>query len=312
MAAADGPVIRVSGLRKSYGELEALAGVDLDIEAGEVFSLLGPNGAGKTTLVEILEGYRKRTSGEATVLGIDPGDGDRRWRARVGIVLQNSTAFDMLTVEEIVSHFATFYPDPLEPRQVIDMVGLGDKRTSRCIALSGGQKRRVEVALGIVGNPELIFLDEPTTGLDPMGRRQLWEVVRQFTALKKTVVLTTHYLDEAEALADRVGVMMAGKLAAVAPPHEIGGRERALARVTFIQEGKLAGQALPAIPGITVDGEVVTLSTEAPTAAVVALEAWAGALGAAELPGLSVTRPSLEDVYLAMVGPEHRDSGGRE
>jgi ABC-2 type transport system ATP-binding protein len=309
---ADAPVIRVRALRKSYGDLEALAGVDLDIEAGEVFSLLGPNGAGKTTLVEILEGYRERTSGEATVLGIDPGSGDRRWRARVGIVLQNSTAFDLLTVEEVVGHFGSFYPSPLPTGQVIDMVGLGDKRKSRCIALSGGQKRRVEVALGIVGDPELVFLDEPTTGLDPMGRRQLWEVVRQFTALKKTVVLTTHYLDEAEALADRVGVIIAGKLAAVAPPHEIGGRERALARVTFIREGKLAGQPLPAIPGITAEDDVVTIPTEAPTAAVVALEAWAAGLGEAELPGLAVTRPSLEDVYLAMVGPEYRESTARE
>ncbi len=301
-------VIRVRGLRKVYGTLEALAGVDLEIEAGEVFSLLGPNGAGKTTLVEILEGYRERTSGEATVLGIDPGDGDRRWRARVGIVLQNSTAFDMLTVEEVVSHFGSFYPAPLPAGKVIDMVGLGDKRKSRCISLSGGQKRRVEVALGIVGDPELVFLDEPTTGLDPIGRRQLWEVVRQFTALKKTVVLTTHYLDEAEALADRVGVIIAGKLAEVGPPREIGGRERALARVSFVREGKLVGQPLPAIPGIVAEGALVTVNTEAPTAAVVALEAWAAGLGAAELPGLSVTRPSLEDIYLAMVGPENGDA----
>ena len=312
MTAPDGPVIRVRGLRKLYGELAALDGVDLDIEAGEVFSLLGPNGAGKTTLVEILEGYRERTSGEATVLGVDPGDGDRRWRARVGIVLQSSTAFDFLTVEEVVSHFGSFYPSPLPTGQVIDMVGLGDKRTSRCIALSGGQKRRVEVALGIVGDPELVFLDEPTTGLDPMGRRQLWEVVRQFTALKKTVVLTTHYLDEAEALADRVGVIIAGKLAAVAPPREIGGRERALARVSFVRDGKLAGQPLPEIPGIVADGDLVTVATEAPTAIVVALNAWAAKSGVAELPALSVTRPSLEDVYLAMVGPEHLESAARE
>jgi ABC-2 type transport system ATP-binding protein len=303
-----GPAVRIRGLRKSYGPLEALAGIDLEIEPGEVFALLGPNGAGKTTLVEILEGYRDRTSGEVSVLGQDPRNPTAAWKARVGIVLQSSTAFDMLTVEEVVSHFASFYPAPLPTGKVIEMVGLEEKRKSRCLSLSGGQKRRVEVALGIVGDPQLIFLDEPTTGLDPMGRRQLWEVVRQFTRLEKTVLLTTHYLDEAEALADRVGVIISGKLAAVAPPWELGGRERALARVAFVREGKLASQALPAIPGTVANGDLVTIATEVPTAVVVALKAWAAALGEAELPGLTVTRPSLEDVYLAMVGSDHRDS----
>lgn len=306
------PDVRMRGLTKLYGQLHAVDGVDLDIEPGEVFSLLGPNGAGKTTLVEILEGYRNRTSGEALVLGIDPGHGDRRWRSQVGIVLQSTTAFDMLTVEEVVGHFASFYPQPLPVGRVIDMVGLSDKRRSRCIALSGGQKRRVEVAIGIVGDPKIVFLDEPTTGLDPVGRRQLWEVVRQFTALGKTVLLTTHYLDEAEALADRVGVIIAGKLAAVAPPREIGGRERALARVTFLRHENLAGQPLPPLPDLECEGELVSIPTATPTAVVAALRDWAAALGEPELPGLTVTRPSLEDVYLSMVGAEHRESARTE
>ncbi|MBI5949683.1 MAG: ABC transporter ATP-binding protein [Chloroflexi bacterium] len=307
---SNGPVVEVTGLRKSYGALEALAGIDLAIEPGEVFALLGPNGAGKTTCVEILEGYRRRTGGEASVLGVDPDRGERRWRARIGIVLQTTTAFDHLTVDEVVAHVGSFYPNPLPARRVVDMVGLTEKRSSRCGSLSGGQKRRVEVALGFVGDPELIFLDEPTTGLDPGGRRQLWEVVEQFTALKKTVVLTTHYLDEAEALAGRVGVIVAGALVEVAPPRELGGRERALARVTFARRGRLAGAALPDLPGATLEGDMVTVPTGTPTAIVGLLSAWAAAHGEPELPALTVTRPSLEDIYLEMVGPAgHRDDG---
>jgi ABC-2 type transport system ATP-binding protein len=302
--------VSVRGLRKHYGDLEALAGVDLDIPAGEVFALLGPNGAGKTTFVEILEGFRARTSGEATVLGVDPGRGNLHWRARLGIVLQSTTAFDQLTVEEVVAHIGSFYPSPLPVRQVIDMVGLSDKRRSRCSGLSGGQKRRVEVAIGLVGDPEIVFLDEPTTGLDPMGRRQLWDVVRRFTSLGKTVLLTTHYLNEAEELADRVGVIIGGKLAAVAPPREIGGRERALARVTFALRGALVGVPPPGIAGMTTSGDLVTIATETPTAVVGALGAWSAANGEPELPALAVTRPSLEDIYLQMVGPAVDDRNG--
>jgi len=294
--------VSAHGVRKRYGELEALRGVDLEIAPGEVFALLGPNGAGKTTFVEILEGFRARSSGEATVLGMDPEQGDLAWRARLGIVLQSAGFFEHLTPDEIVSHFATFYPRPLDPRRVIDMVGLSDKRNSRCKDLSGGQKRRVDLAMGIVGDPELIFLDEPTTGLDPQGRRQMWEVVREFTRLGKTVVLTTHYLDEAENLADRVGVIINGQLVEIGTPREIGGRERALARVSFSLSGDLAGKPLPEFgTGTATENGRVTITTATPTAVVAALGRWAEANGESELPGLSVTRPSLEDIYLAMV-----------
>ncbi|MCC7088596.1 MAG: ABC transporter ATP-binding protein [Dehalococcoidia bacterium] len=294
--------VSARGVRKSYGDFEALRGVDLEIEPGEVFALLGPNGAGKTTFVEILEGFRARSGGEATVLGVDPERGDLVWRSRLGIVLQSAGFFEQLTPDEVVSHFATFYPNPLDPRRVVDMVGLADKRSSRCKDLSGGQKRRVDLAMGIVGDPELVFLDEPTTGLDPQGRRQLWDVVREFARLGKTIVLTTHYLDEAEQLADRVGVIINGQLVEVGTPREIGGRERALARVTFALTGNLAGRPLPetAAETVTENGRV-TITTATPTAVVTALARWAEANGEPELPALAVSRPSLEDIYLAMV-----------
>ncbi|MCZ7577831.1 MAG: ABC transporter ATP-binding protein [Dehalococcoidia bacterium] len=294
--------VSARGVRKSYGDFEALRGVDLEIGPGEVFALLGPNGAGKTTFVEILEGFRARSGGEATVLGVDPERGDLVWRSRLGIVLQSAGFFEQLTPDEVVSHFATFYPNPLDPRRVVDMVGLADKRSSRCKDLSGGQKRRVDLAMGIVGDPELVFLDEPTTGLDPQGRRQLWEVVREFARLGKTIVLTTHYLDEAEQLADRVGVIINGQLVEVGTPREIGGRERALARVTFALTGNLAGRPLPETAAETVSKNGrVTITTATPTAVVTALARWAEANGEPELPALAVSRPSLEDIYLAMV-----------
>ncbi|MFN0148646.1 MAG: ABC transporter ATP-binding protein [Dehalococcoidia bacterium] len=294
--------VNVSGVRKSYGALEALKGVDLEVRKGEVFSLLGPNGAGKTTLVEILEGYRSRSGGEASVLGVDPGKGGAAWKARIGIVLQSTAVFDALTVEELVRHFADFYPAPLEPARVIDLVGLSEKRQVRCAKLSGGQKRRVDLALGIIGDPELIFLDEPTTGLDPEGRRQLWEVVRNFTALGKTVMLTTHYLDEAEALSDRVGVIIGGELVETGKPDEIGGRNRAMATVRFETPPGVRERPLPPLAGVVTqaDGHV-SVQTEAPTAVVSALAGWAAAAGMAELPGLTVTRPTLEETYLRMV-----------
>jgi ABC-2 type transport system ATP-binding protein len=293
--------IEVRGVTRNYGAVRALRGVDLDVFEGEVFALLGPNGAGKTTLVEILEGYRDRTGGDVSVLGTDPRHGGSSWRGRIGIVLQNTTVFDMLTVSELVRHFAGFYASPLEPARVIDMVGLAEKANVRCGKLSGGQKRRVDLALGLVGNPELVFLDEPTTGLDPEGRRQLWDVIRGFTALGTTVLLTTHYLEEAEALAGRVGVIIAGEMVDVGPPAAIGGRDRALSTVRFEAGTGFDGGSLPALEGMSVEGPSVTVRTARPTEAVRVLAAWAEAQGWGELPGLTVTRPSLEDTYLAMV-----------
>ncbi len=303
--------ITATGVRKSYGSFEALRGVDLEIGEGEVFALLGPNGAGKTTFVEILEGFRTRTAGEATVLGIDPERGGPEWRARLGIVLQSAGFFEQLTPDEITAHFASFYPKHLDPRRVVDMVGLAEKRDARCKSLSGGQKRRVDLALGIVGDPDLVFLDEPTTGLDPQGRRQIWEVVREFTSLGKTVVLTTHYLDEAEQLADRVGVIIRGELVEVGRPREIGGRERAMARISFSLNGTLSEVALPEVGGLidAADG-VATVTTDRPTAVVAMLARWAEDHGVAELPGLAVSRPSLEDIYLAMVAEAGEPSDG--
>ena len=296
-------VIGVRGLRTRYGEVAAVDGVDLEVGAGEVFALLGPNGAGKTTTVEILEGYRRRDAGEVRVLGEDPASGSADWRGRIGIVPQSTGVFEELTVAEIVRHFARFYPNPLHPDDVIDLVGLGEQRGRRGGKLSGGQKRRLDVALGVVGNPELIFLDEPTTGLDPVGRRQAWGLVRQLTALGKTVLLTSHYLDEAEALADRVGVIAGGRLVEVATPRELGGRARAKAEVSFKAEGPLAGRPLPELADATVEtaGGIVAMRTARPTQVVGVLSGWAAAAGVDELPELTVIRPSLEDVYLRMI-----------
>ena len=210
--------MRVRGLRKAYRDVTAVDGVDLDISHGEVFALLGPNGAGKTTTVEILEGYRQRDGGEVTVLGTDPGRGGREWRSRIGIVLQSNTDADELTVREMIRYFAAYYPSHADPDEVIEIVGLTEKAGSRLRQLSGGQRRRVDVALGIVGRPELLFLDEPTTGFDPEARRQFWHLIKSLADGGTTILLTTHYLDEAEALADRVAVIAAGRIRAVGPP----------------------------------------------------------------------------------------------
>ena len=310
-----GPAVSVRGLQKRYGDFAALGGVDLEIGHGEVFALLGPNGAGKTTMVEILEGFRTRTAGEVVVLDADPAAAGPDWRARVGVVLQSSGQFDQLSVQEVVSHFASFYPSPMDIGRVIGLVGLEGKRTARCESLSGGQKRRVDLALALIGDPELIFLDEPTTGFDPAARRQAWDVIRDLTSLGKTVVLTTHYLDEAEALAGRVGVLIAGEMAAIATPRELGGRAGAEARVTFSVTPQLAGAALPTLAGEVVrDDGFYTIHTETPTAVVTALADWAKGLGCDEVPGLAVARPSLEDVYLAMIaerGATPESDGGR-
>jgi ABC-2 type transport system ATP-binding protein len=275
------PAIMVRGLRKVYGDTAAVDGVDLDVPYGEIFALLGPNGAGKTTTVEILEGYRKRDAGELRVLGVDPGESTARLRERVGIVLQGTGEFDELTVGEVVGHFARFYPGADDPAEVIDRVGLTDKARARTHTLSGGQKRRLDVALGIIGRPELLFLDEPTTGFDPEARREFWGLIKNLQAGGTTIVLTTHYLEEAEALADRVGVIARGRLIAVDSPRHLGRRDAALATVSWR----------------TPDGSWEHTESAAPTALVTDLAARFDG----EVPGLTVTRPTLEDVYLEMI-----------
>jgi len=270
------------GLRKSYGATAAVAGLDLAVRQGEVFALLGPNGAGKTTTVEILEGFRRRDGGEVSVLGIDPARADAAWRARVGIVLQGTGEFEDLTVGEVVRHFAGFYPNPDNPAAVIKQVGLAEKTRSRTHALSGGQRRRLDVALGIIGRPELLFLDEPTTGFDPQARREFWDLVRGLAAGGTTILLTTHYLYEAEALADRVGVITGGRLVAVDTPERLGDRANAPATVTW-RDG----------------GETRSEQTATPTALVAEL---AARYDGGEVPELAVTRPTLEDVYLTLIG----------
>ncbi len=269
------------GLTKRYGDKAAVDGVDLDVRRGEVLALLGPNGAGKTTTVEMLEGYRQRDAGEVSVLGQDPASPDRAWRSRIGIVLQSSADNAELTVGELVRHFAGFYPDPRDPDEVISWVGLEQARRTRTRALSGGQRRRLDVALGVIGDPELLFLDEPTTGFDPEARRQFWGLITALRAGGTTILLTTHYLEEAEQLADRVGVITGGRLVEVAPPGDLGGRRELAATVVWADA----------------DGrhEVVT---HTPTTVVTEL---AARFAPAEVPGLQVLRPTLEDVYLSMV-----------
>jgi ABC-2 type transport system ATP-binding protein len=278
----DGTAVSVRGLRKRYGERTAVDGVDLSIARGEVFALLGPNGAGKTTTVEILEGYRRRDAGEVSVLGVDPADATRQWRARVGIVLQSVTDLSELTVVETVRHFAGYYPSPRDPDEVIATVGLTDSATVRTRVLSGGQRRRLDVALGILGRPELLFLDEPTTGFDPVARRLFWDLVADLAREGTTILLTTHYLDEAEHLAGRVAVIASGRIVEVAAPAALGGRQQAEATVSWTDR----------------DGMRRSVGTHEPTRTVAELAATFDG----EIPDLSVTRPTLEDTYLAMVG----------
>jgi len=274
--------IEVHGLLKSYPNHVAVAGIDLEVRSGEIFALLGPNGAGKTTTVEILEGYRSRDGGSISVLGVDPANTDlRAWRNRIGIVLQSTKDAADLTVEEAISHFAGYYSNPKDVDQVITAVGLSEKRKAKGEQLSGGQRRRLDVALGILGNPELLFLDEPTTGFDPEARRAFWDLIRQLKNDGTTILMTTHYLDEAEALADRLAVMMDGKILEVSTPALLGGRARAKARVSWSENGKSNLEL-----------------TDSPTQFVNQLNARIGG----EIADLSVSRPNLEDIYLEMIG----------
>jgi ABC-2 type transport system ATP-binding protein len=273
--------IRTCALRKRYGTRYAADGIDLTVEPGEVFALLGPNGAGKTTTVEILAGYRRRDSGEVSVLGVDPAHAGRAWRARIGVVLQQASDLTDLSVIESVRHFAGYYPHPRDPETVVESVGLTERAGSRVRTLSVGQRRRLDVALGIVGGPELLFLDEPTTGFDPMARRQFWTLVRALASDGTTILLTTHYLDEAEALADRVAVITDGRIVATGTPAGLGGRATAEASVCWADR----------------DGPHY-VRTATPTELIAGL--WAGG----ELSGLTVRRPSLEDVYLDLIGEQ--------
>jgi ABC-2 type transport system ATP-binding protein len=293
--------IRVSGLRKRYGDLEAVRGIDFEVAEGECFALLGPNGAGKTTTVEILEGYRDRDAGEVEVLGFDPSRGGRDLRERVGIVLQSSGHFRELTVREVLELFGGYYPGPRATGEVIDLVGLGEKAGARVKTLSGGQQRRLDLALGLVGDPDLLFLDEPTTGFDPSARRRSWELIESLRELGKTILLTTHYMDEAQNLADRVAIIAAGRIVAAGTPDSLGGRDEGEAVISFRPPAGTAVAELPAgLPGraATLEGRVELRTTE-PTRALHLLTGWALARGE-ELDALTVARPSLEDVYLRL------------
>lgn len=284
------PAVVVDDVRKRYGDLWALDGASFTIEQGECFALLGPNGAGKTTVTEILEGYRHRDSGNATVLGVDPAHGDRAWRSRLGVVLQSDRDLGDLTVAEAVDHFAGYYADPRNPADVIAAVGLTEKATARNQRLSGGQRRRLDVALGIVGRPRLLFLDEPTTGFDPEARREFWDLIEQLKAEGATILLTTHYLEEAEHLADRVAVISRGRVVACDTPAHLGGRERGSSVVSWI-----------------VDGQRETAVTDLPTQTVTDLSARFGG----EVPGLTITRPRLEDVYLQLIQDDAAEGDAR-
>jgi ABC-2 type transport system ATP-binding protein len=291
------PAIRIRDLRKSYGDLVALDGIDLEVARGEVFALLGPNGAGKTTAVEICEGHRERDGGEVSVLGHDPQRKERRLRERIGIVLQSTGVDPYLTVRETVELFAGYYPRRRDVDEVVDLVGLSGAADQKVARLSGGQRRRVDVSVGRAGDPELLLLDEPTTGFDPAARRQAWETIRGLRRLGTTIVLTTHYLDEAQALADRVAIIVDGRIVAGGTPDTLGTRGDAASQVRFRLP---AGVEPPPVPGLATDaGAGHQLTTLDPTRALHELTGWALERGVT-LEGLEVSRPSLEDANLEL------------
>jgi ABC-2 type transport system ATP-binding protein len=291
----------VSGLTKAYGPVVAVAGVDLRIEHGEVFALLGPNGAGKTTIVEILEGYRRRDAGEVAVLGLDPGHQRAKLKPRIGIVLQSTGVDRYLTVAETLAMYSSYYSRPRPVDEVIDVVGLTAKRNSRVVRLSGGQQRRLDVAIALAGDPDLLFLDEPTTGFDPSARHEAWQVVTNLSAFGKTVLLTTHYMDEAQYLANRVAVIAAGRIVAEGTPATLAGRDTARARLRFRRpDGATLPADLPVEP--IADGRL-ELAPENLTAALHRLTGWAVEHGF-DLDDLQILRPSLEDVYLQLTEGE--------
>jgi ABC-2 type transport system ATP-binding protein len=291
----DEPAIRVRGLHKAYGEVQAVAGIDLDVRRGEVLAILGPNGAGKTTLVEILEGHRRADAGEVRVLGHDPAARERAFRERIGIVLQEEGLDPAIKVREAVDLYSAAYPHPSRTDEVLALVGLGDRGDDRASELSGGQRRRLDLALGIAGDPELLFLDEPTTGFDPAARRQSWELISGLRALGKTILLTTHYMEEAQFLADRVVVVAHGKVIAEGTPDTLG-RDGAVV-VSFRLPAHSDGLPLPA--DATVADGMASFRTHTPTRDLAPVLTWAATRGM-ELEALSVARPSLEDIYLQL------------
>ncbi len=301
--------IEVRGLRKSYGDVEAVRGIDLSVSKGEVFALLGPNGAGKTTTVEILEGHRDRTGGEVSVLGHDPGLNDHALKQRIGIVLQTTGVEPYLTVEETIDLFRGYFPHPLPLEEILDVIGLREQRRTRVRRLSGGQQRRLDVAIGLAGDPELLFLDEPTTGLDPAARRAAWKMVGNLRSLGKTVVLTTHYMDEAERLADRVAIIVQGEIVAEGTPEELmHGSGSTIIRFKIPPVAGVPPEDLRAES----EGESgrYTIMTGMPTSSLHRLTGWALESGI-ELEELAVSTPTLEDVFIELVGAaEQGDEAG--
>ena len=294
------PVIEVDQLRKSYGTVEAVRGVSFAVDEGEVVAVLGPNGAGKTSTVEVLEGYRTRDDGQVRVLGFDPATGGAELRQRIGIVLQSCGIDPYLTVSEVLRMHAGYYHAPRPVVDVIGLVGLEEKTDSRVKTLSGGQQRRLDLALGLIGDPELLFLDEPTTGFDPSARRQAWDVVRNLAGLGKTILLTTHYMDEAQALADRVIMIAAGRIVAEGTPASIGGRSQAKVYIRFTLPPGTTASDLPV--AVAVNGDEISIETAEPASVLYRLTGWA-VERSLDLGGLTVTRPSLEDVYLELTAP---------
>jgi ABC-2 type transport system ATP-binding protein len=293
-------VITVRGLRKSYGDFEAVRGIDLEVERGEIFAFLGPNGAGKTTTVEILEGYRSRDAGQVEVLGVDPADATGEWRQRVGIVLQQCRMQPELTVRETLALYAGYYDAPRSVDETIGLVGLEDKADDRARKLSGGQQRRLDVAMALIGDPELVFLDEPTTGFDPSARRQAWSVIGSLRDLGKTVFLTTHYMDEAQVLASRAAIIVQGQIAAAGSPEELGKRAGTGTEIRFrLPEGTGVADLPGEAAGADSANGLVTIRTAEPVRLLNALTEWALERGG-DLPGLDVGQPSLEDAYLEL------------
>ena len=303
--------VTVEGLVKRFGPTEAVGGISFEVERGEVFALLGPNGAGKTTTVEILEGFTRRDSGRVHVLGLDPADRstERHLRERMGVVLQELAVEPFLTVRQALQRSAGYYPHPRPVEQVIGLVGLEAKADDRVRTLSGGQQRRLDLGLGIIGNPEILFLDEPTTGFDPSARREAWDVVRALTSGGTTVILTTHYMDEAEALADRIAVISSGRLVAQGTPQSLGGRDLGEARIHFRLAEGADPERLP-VPVGAAGGGTVEIRTDEVVKTLAALTNWSLAEGV-DLPGLVVERLTLEDVYLRLTGYAGHDTGGR-